>query len=376
MVKARMTLGFLSAVDCKAQGRHGINVSSMDSSVELHDFPNLRDKLTPMAKDGGWVFPAIVLLVAQHASALLVSYSVGFTERPPTLSYMVMALVLASIGGLAILLRRLWQLWRENEGRPLARLRTETSLAPVATYFVGFQLVALQIAALTWLKEMLPLAVPYWADGFLAQLDRVVLGADAWRLVPAILVPPLDWLYTTWAPVKFFALVVMLALPPSELKARALFSYFLTVGLVGVSGQYLLSSGGPIFYDRLMLTNDFAALADRTREFAPVAHLASEYLWQSYLARDTSIGNGISAMPSMHVATTTWAAITLGRLWPKSAVPVWSFWFIILVGSVALGWHYLSDGVIGAGGAYLCWKVAPNIMAKFKGLYRQDAAVA
>ena len=134
---------------------------------------------------------------------------------------------------------------------------------------------ALQLAALTWLKEMLPLAIPYWADPALASLDRAVLGVDAWRLIPEALVWPLDAAYPTWALVKFFALLAALVVPASQLKSRAMISYFLTVGLVGVSGQYLLSSGGPIFYDRLLDTNQFGELAVRLREHAPIASTAS-----------------------------------------------------------------------------------------------------
>lgn len=323
------------------------------------------DRLMTMTKDADWAIPAMILLLVQHSAALLISASIGFTARPPTFSYMLMALVLSSIGGLIPLLRRLWRHWREGEPRPIARLKAETQPVTVGTYFLGFQLVALQMAALTWLKEMLPLTVPYWADSPLAALDRAILGVDAWRVVPEFLVTPLDGLYPFWAIVKFIALLLVLVLPASHLKARAMLAYFLTVGLIGVSGQYLLSSGGPIFYDRLVHADQFGELTMRTRDFAPIAHAASEYLWQSYLARDTSIGNGISAMPSMHVATTTWAAIAMSRFFPWSKLPMWGFWLVIMAGSIALGWHYLSDSIVGAGGALLCWKASPILLAQF-----------
>ncbi|MCF2514823.1 phosphatase PAP2 family protein [Sphingomonas sp. G124] len=315
-------------------------------------------------RDADWVMPAIVLLLLQYFSAIFISQLTGFAGRPQTFSYMIMALVLSSIGGLAILLHRLWRMWREGEEGPIERLRADTDPAAVVTYFLGFQLVALQIAALTWLKEMLPWAIPYWADPPLAAFDRAVLGTDAWRIIPDRFIHLLDVLYTTWAPVKFFALMLALVLPASRLKAQAMMAYFLTVGLIGVSGQYLLSSGGPIFYDRLVNTREFGALALRTRELAPIAHTASEYLWHSYLGRDTSIGNGISAMPSIHVATTTWASMIISRFWRKAAVAIWTFWVIIFAGSIALGWHYLSDGIVGAGGAVLCWKLAPRLLLR------------
>ena len=318
-----------------------------------------------MSRDADWTIPVIFLVLLQHSAALIISGLVGFTERPPTLSYMLIALVLSFFGGLALFLHRLWRLWREGEGRPIRRLTAEARPIAIGAYFLGFQLIALQMAALTWLKEMMPFAVPFWADPPLAAFDRAILGSDAWRIIPAMLVKPLDVLYPTWAPVKFVALLLVLVRPASQIKAQAMMAYFLTIGLVGVSGQYLLSSGGPIFYDRLVQANEFGELTNRLRELAPIASAASEYLWASYLERGDGIGRGISAMPSIHVAITTWTAISISRFWPKAAPLLWLFWIVIMAGSIALGWHYLSDGIVGAGGAILCWRLAPVLLEWF-----------
>jgi membrane-associated phospholipid phosphatase len=81
-------------------------------------------------------------------------------------------------------------------------------------------------------------------------------------------------------------------------------------------------------------------------------------LWTSYAAHTQHIGSGISAMPSMHVATTAWIALALSSLWPKLRVPCWIYWLVIFVGSFALGWHYFLDGVVGTIGAIGCWMLA------------------
>ena len=49
------------------------------------------------------------------ALAVRVARLIEGAERPPTLSYMLIGLVLSSLGGLAILLRRLWHYWRQGE---------------------------------------------------------------------------------------------------------------------------------------------------------------------------------------------------------------------------------------------------------------------
>ena len=309
-------------------------------------------------RDSRWLIPAAILVVLQYASALSLSYAIGFGERPPISNYMLIAFVLSAVGGLAIGLRWLWSLWRANEQNPTQRLMRETDYAAVAAYVIGFQLVALQMGALTWLKHMLPLVVPYWADPALAQLDRTFLGVDAWRIVPESLIRPLDVAYANWGPVKTVVLLLMLSLPPSGMKSRAMLAFFLTVGLLGVSGQYLLSSAGPIFYAQLGFGDQYVPMLARLDEHAPIARAASSYLWQAYIANDATIGSGISAMPSMHVAMTTWATLALAAAWPRTRLPMWSFAVVVFVGSFALGWHYVSDGVAGALGAILCWKLA------------------
>lgn len=337
-------------------------VASLRPIPRQGPLPKVRDRRQGAAafatRDSTWVIPATILLTIQHAAALVISRATHFAERPPTLSYMIMALVLSLAGGLVLFLRRLFILWREDEANPTRRILAETDYRAVATYIVGFQMVALQMAALTWLKEMIPLVAPFWADPLLASLERSLFSVDAWRLVPEILVRPLDAIYPSWAPIKFLALLLMLCLPASKLKAQALLAYFLTLGLLGVSGQFLLSSAGPIFYDRLLGGDQFAALASRLDQHAPIANLASTYLWREYMAPVAGIGTGISAMPSIHVAMAAWIALALSAVWPNVRVIMWSYWLTIFVGSFALGWHYLLDGVIGTLGAVACWMLA------------------
>jgi hypothetical protein len=247
----------------------------------------------------------------------------------------------------------------------------EADRTAVASYVLGFQLVTLQMGALTWLKDMLPAVIPYWADPALASLDRAILGTDAWRLIPEWLTRPFDIIYVTWAPVDTIALLAILCLKPSPIKARAMLAYFLIVGLMGVCGQYLFSSVGPVFYDALFGGNRFADLVARNDAHAPFVQLGVDMLWTSYSGHTDQIGNGISAMPSIHVATTAWIALSLSALWPKLRVPAWGYWLAIFIGSFALGWHYLLDGVAGTVGALSCWALAGRLLAS--GTYAMES---
>ena len=326
--------------------------------------------------DSTWIVPAALLVLCQYAAATIISDRIGFSGRPPTLNYMTIAMVISLVGGSIIILPTLRRLWARREPHPISKLVRSADLNAVATYLLGFQLFALQMGALTWLKEMLPAVIPYWADPPLATLERGIFGTDAWRLVPEALMHPLDVLYVTWAPVNAIALNVILCLKPSPAKARAMLSYFLIVGLMGVCGQYLLSSAGPVFYDRLLGGNQFADLMSRIDAHAPVVSRTSAYLWKSYTDHVDQIGAGISAMPSIHVAASAWLALALTSFWRKLSVVGWGYWLIIFVGSFALGWHYFLDSAVGTIGALACWAVAPKLLWRHQSrLGRRVAAI-
>ena len=71
---------------------------------------------------------------------------------------------------------------------------------------------------------------------------------------------------------------------------------------------------------------------------------------------------GISAMPSMHVASTvmmTLYAFSVSRIWGWVMT---AFTAVILVGSVQLGWHYAIDGYVSIVVALGCYWVARKVV--------------
>jgi hypothetical protein len=316
-----------------------------------------------LRSDSRWIVMAAMLVFVQYAAAIVIGNAIGFSGTFPTIKYMMIAFVISLLGGSIIALPTVRRLWREGEEHPIARLIREADRNAVATYLIGFQLVAWETGALTWLKNMLPSAIPYWADPLLASLDRTFLGTDAWRLIPEPLVRPFDLIYVTWAPIQTVALLAILCLRPSAIKARAMLAYFLTVGLLGVCGQYLLSSAGPIFYDRIVGGERFEELAARIDAHAKFVKIGANMLWTSYSSRTDQIGSGISAMPSIHVATTAWIALAVSSLRPKLLLVAWGYWLAIFIGSFALGWHYVLDGVVGTLGALGCWMLAGRFIS-------------
>jgi membrane-associated phospholipid phosphatase len=310
-----------------------------------------------MGRDSDWVLPALVFVAFQYAVALTLSARLGFPHVPPLFGYFLVGMVVTVAGGVFLMLRSMWHLMAAGEQRPASALLTQLAAnkSRILIGILGIQLVVLQIGSLTWLKSMMPLVVPFWADPMLADLDKAIFGTDPWRLLlwlkPAE--PLIDHVYALWFPAKSLVMAAILISPPGFRKSRAALAYFFTVGLFGVLGQYAFSSAGPLFYEMAGFGTRFADMP-----LTPVVQTARAYLWNTYLTGGEAIGSGISAMPSVHVALAAWIALSLRSVFPRMAILGWTFFGFIMVGSVYLGWHYAVDGIAGTLAAAVSWKLA------------------
>ena len=132
----------------------------------------------------------------------------------------------------------------------------------------GTLLVAVGASAFLPLKYAIPSEIPFWLDRPLAVGERAILGSDPWLVLDQAIgwaTRPMDWLYGSWLPVQLLVMFLVLLSPPSREKSRLLISYSLAWFVLGAVGAVLLSSAGPIFYDRAFGGVDFAALAQTLR---------------------------------------------------------------------------------------------------------------
>jgi hypothetical protein len=84
----------------------------------------------------------------------------------------------------------------------------------------------------------------------------------------------------------------------------------------------------------------------------------SDRMYSSFALRQPGLVSGISAVPSVHVAISVWiflAARTMAR--PLSGYAL-LYAVLIAMGSVQLGWHYVTDGFVGVVGAVGIWVVS------------------
>lgn len=231
--------------------------------------------------------------------------------------------------------------------------------------FATALLVWVGLAAFTTFKIHIPSVMPFYLDPLLADLDHALHGANpgevAQRLVPAWAGYGLGLLYGPIWFLTWFGLMAAVALhPDAALRRRYFWSMALTVLLLGTVLATVLSSAGPVFYSHFVGGDRFAHLMEQIRlsPVGPYMREATGYLLASYEQDRPSMGTGISAMPSMHLAIATLNALLLARLNRVAGVIGMIYLGLILVGSVYLGWHYAIDGYLSMAVVCLIWWLA------------------
>lgn len=283
------------------------------------------------------------------------------------------------------LLTDLVRLWRCGyAGSPTAALLRRLSndvLSPerVANSLHAYLPMAVFILGFTAIKPSIPHLNPFAWDRSLMELDRLLhFGTAPHEVLAPILQFPLATLilnifYNLW----FFVAMGFFIWQGYQgrdtfLRQRFLLAYLLCWGLgSGVLGV-LLSSAGPSFYGRLNPGADPYAglmnyLAEANMVYPIWALKAQDMLWHSYTTGNGMV-SGISAMPSMHVATSVMffiCARAAGLRWLTWCTGV--FAMVILLGSILLGWHYAADGYVGALVAAGCWWLA-GVITRLNGL--------
>lgn len=207
------------------------------------------------------------------------------------------------------------------------------------------------------LKALIPKAGGFFADPYLASLDRLLLGRDAWKI--AHLVPftrAIEVGYTIW-PLTILTGVLWIAVTANPAVLRRFFlSWALSFWILGIGLATMMASAGPIFGPDLGL--GFEALHDALEPASYVMGL-HDRLWHAYASGALFIGGGISAAPSMHCALTFLFAFAVKgtRVFLLACLYSAFIWF----GSIYLGWHYAVDGLISLVAVALIWSKSRSV---------------
>jgi hypothetical protein len=250
----------------------------------------------------------------------------------------------------------------------------------VQTYRANFVWLALVLAlfALAWfkagnvasLKTAIPLIVPFYADPALAEMDRLLFfGVDPWRITHALVGPwgtaVTDWLYTSWHMTQIGFGIWMVLTRNSVLQTTALIAFTLCWILLGGIAAVMFSSVGPVFYAEFYGSGYFQPLTEIIARDAQWSTFVRDYLLDNYSTG--TIGSGISAFPSMHVAVAVWEVLVVRMAFRNRyltfAACLWPAF--VLFGSVHLGWHYAVDGAFSIVGTVLIWRASAGLVARF-----------
>ena len=291
-------------------------------------------------------------------------------------------LVLWLAGGV-VALYRLWDLGvRHREPSPLRVLLRSlggflSNRDRIANSLNGLAAMIVFAAGFSVLKGAIAILAPFHWDEAFARWDRVLHFGRAphewlWWLIDR---PIAVWLinlgYNFWFVVLTGSmLVAAISRRDTRLRHQFMTSLILIWVLAGFFVATAFSSAGPCYFARLGLGAEFQplmdALAAANERFTIWALTTQDILWSGYSGAPTG-SVGISAFPSVHVATAVLIAIYATRRSLSAGVALWLFAALIMIGSVVLGWHYAIDGYAGAILAVAIWKATGLMLDWFAG---------
>jgi hypothetical protein len=227
------------------------------------------------------------------------------------------------------------------------------------------------------MKPLIPLMNPYsWDESFM-RLDRFLhFGQDPWRLLDPMLGHPIvtQWInytYNIWFIVMFSFWMGAAWSKRSHIEHNTsqgwerqfLVSFILSWIIGGMLLATLFSSMGPAFYDMVDAANNpYAAQIVSLgiiHETHPLWAVDSHaMLREAYINPAEGQLSGISAMPSIHNATSTLFMLAAYRINKNFGHVMLAFMICIILGSVHLAWHYAVDAYLGIIIAILLWKLA------------------
>jgi membrane-associated phospholipid phosphatase len=234
----------------------------------------------------------------------------------------------------------------------------------------------LSLAIFSAAKRTIPILHPFAFDRTLDTIERVVHGGRRpWEWLQPFLSHPaltvsLDVFYhQTWPVVIAGATILAILLPAGRERTRFLVATVLVWLVVGTLAALLFSSAGPPYFAAITgNAGPYGALMVYLNQVDAVRPLLSvgghRALWAAYQQGTDAFGFGISAMPSVHVASSTLLAMAGWSVHRVLGSVLGALAALTLLASVALGWHYAIDGYAGVLLAGVIWWGSGRISRK------------
>ncbi|MCI5103719.1 MAG: phosphatase PAP2 family protein [Algiphilus sp.] len=231
-------------------------------------------------------------------------------------------------------------------------------------------LLAVLISVYSSWKVMMPAIAPFSWDQRFHLWDLALHGGKApWEWLHPLLGQPLvtsliNAGYHLWLFVIYFVFLWQaFALTRPVLRTQFMLCFVLLWTLLGNGLATWLSSAGPCYYGLIVGPPDpYGPLLDYLRSAQGVVPIwaldVQQLLWNDYQSGALAVGRGISAMPSLHVATTTLIFLLACRYGRPAGWAAGIFLGLILIGSVHLAWHYAIDGYLSLVLTLIIWRLS------------------
>ncbi len=206
-------------------------------------------------------------------------------------------------------------------------------------------------------KNYITIINPFAYDEFFHNIDVALhMGKMPWEILHRFFDHPfwaslLNINYHFWFFLIFYAFFIsFFGRKSPELSIRYIIASLLLWAIVGNGLAMIFSSAGPCYYGLLELGADpYSPLMDRLRlideKYTPLMALDMQnLLWENYSNDESRLAQGISAFPSLHVASSVLLACAGFAYRPLVGWIMALFALLILLGSVYLAWHYAVDG--------------------------------
>jgi hypothetical protein len=216
---------------------------------------------------------------------------------------------------------------------------------------------------LAW-KNLIPAVHPFAFDERLAYWSFALHAGPPYRLLtwlPVWLIDPLY--YYGWT----IGLIVGILAFAWAHDTKALLALLLCWILLGTVVAMLVSSAGPPYFSAVTGSASpyghlFAWLATANRGQPAFALQVQRSLWVVHQRASVVSGTGISAFPSMHVATAMMFTLAARARWLRAILAIYTL--LILLGSIELGWHYALDGYGAIFGSLCVWWLTGEIIRR------------